>query len=193
MTKDLKNILIGVGAGIVAVIAYKRFFSDKKKSNFVTGNKFQVMSFRLTNNSNQMETAILFNSFNNVPQKAVSITPSMQTFNNYLPTQPMKVLSLEVRGANNAQASVPFTRICTDASGLQEQEQYVPMLSAYQAQAGIVTVEPQNLVLNGTCYLTYPLLPNSSVNLLMRYQQYNIAELAVKSSLRGTKKKRKKP
>lgn len=192
MTSDLKNILLGIGAGALAVLAY-RHFKKPKKSNFVTGGSgFRVASFRITNNSNQMEVANLFNAFNNVPQKAVSITPSMQTFNNYLPTQPMKILSIEVRGANNTQASVPFTKICTDASGSQTQEQYVPMVSAYQVQAGIVTVEPQNLVLNGTCYLTYPMLPNSSVNLLIRYEQYNLADLARKASFRGSRRKKKR-
>jgi hypothetical protein len=194
MTKDLKNILLGVGAGVLTALAY-RHFKKSKKSNFVGGGGMQVVSFTLTNNSNQIETATLFNAFDNaapVNQKAVSITPSMQTFNNYLPTQPMRVLSLEIRGANNTQASVPITKICTDASGQQTQEQYTPMVSAYQVQSGIVTVEPQNLILDGVCYLTYRLLPNSSVNLLMRYQQYNVAEMAKKASVISRRKKRKK-
>lgn len=170
----LSALKIGAIIGI-SVYLVKRIIDNQleKKSNFLGSPLGKVVSFTITNTSNSTENVTLFNSYQTAfSNPKISITPSISEFNRFIATEPKKVTSIEIRTQHNQQANAPITVMCKDASGLMNSSYLYPLISAFQSQKGITTVQPQNLVLDGTCYLVYPVGANQTVTLLLRYDEF---------------------
>ncbi len=139
--------------------------------NGVSSNK--IVQFTLTNNTSSSQTFSLFNAWGNgTDNPNVGIMPSPQQFNQQLMNQPVRVTSFEIRGPGaSMQANMPIQKMCSDSNGTSATESYIPMMSAFQPQGGIITVQPANLILDGGCFLTYTMNPNTTVIFMMRYDQ----------------------
>lgn len=168
-------ILLSSLATAGAIIGLSAWRNRKSKfSGFLGNGQNQIVQFTLGNNSGSDQTINLFNPWQNLggsdnPQ--VSISPSPAQFNRSLMSIPVQVTSFEVRSKtnNNAQVQRPITKVCIDSSGNSSNDVFIPTVSAYQVQAGMYTVQPTNLVLDGSCYLSYTLGPHEVVYLIMRY------------------------
>jgi hypothetical protein len=47
------------------------------------------------------------------------------------------------------------------------------MVSSAQYQGGITEIKPRNLILNGECVVNYSVQPNTTVTLILDYEQKN--------------------
>jgi LPXTG-motif cell wall-anchored protein len=176
--------LLGIGAliGISALIKRNR----KKKegfSEFLGGTQGKVAQFILTNNTNSVQKLNLFDSWGGFNNPNVGINPSMGFFNRSLSSDP-KFVNYFMISANTAQttspdgtvqtpppsqATKPIMKICKDASGNASTEVYYPMVSAFQVRGEMTVVQPNNLFLDGTCFLQYELNPKTTVNFTINY------------------------
>jgi len=73
------------------------------------------------------------------------------------------------RANQTTQSQNTITKMCKDASGVSSTDFYYPMVSPNQYQGGITIIQPPNLILDGTCFLQYPVEANTTVNLILRY------------------------
>ena len=78
------------------------------------------------------------------------------------------------------QAEAPFKIVCRDASGNANVQQYVPMVSATQFQSNITSVNFKDLVLDGICLMKYTMYPNSSVSIIVYYEDIKPSKLLKK-------------
>jgi hypothetical protein len=196
---------------VVGTIAYLllRKKGDEKTSGFLGSPFGKTVQFTLTNNTNVEQQTTLFDAFTDTSNPNVGIQPinmSNSQFNRSLLSEPIKINVIEVRAnasstSTNAtiQSQNVITKICKDASGTSNTEYYYPMVSPNQFQGGITTVTPNNLILDGTCYLQYSIAPHSVVTLVFRYdvtskyvtpQATTVDTVAVKN--KSTKHKKKK-
>lgn len=185
--KALKWIggLIGGAILVGLIIKSRKGKTDEKTSNFIGSPYGQKIQFTMMNNTKTTQVVTLFNAYVNIPNPSVGITPSITEFNRTLLNEPKKINSIEIRAMNNsAQAQTIITKICKDASGNAEQENYYPMISAYQVNQGMTTVQPQNLILDGVCYLKYAIAPSTTVTMVLDYD--------LKAREKKSKKKKKK-
>ncbi len=173
----MANWKLIIGAAAVGTLAYLLLKNKKseKKSEFLGSPIGKTVQFTLTNNTSTEQETTLFNSFTNSSNPNVGVqapNSSLPEFNRSLLSEPIRINSIEVR-ANGTNASVqsqkPITKVCKDASGNSDTEFFYPMVSANQVQGGITTVQPSNLILDGTCFLKYPVAPNSVVTLVFNY------------------------
>ena len=168
-----KLIIIGSLAGIVFL--YWKLISGKKiidkKSSF-NGSAFgQRVMFTLSNTTNETQVVPLFNSYSNIQNPKVNITPSISEFNRTLLNEPKKVTMIEVRASGNQkQAEQPISVQCKDASGEFKGQNLFPFVSVYQKALDMTSVTPNNLILSGECYLNYTLLPKQTVVLIVHYE-----------------------
>ena len=78
------------------------------------------------------------------------------------------------------QAEAPFKMNCKDASGNASQQQYTPLISSTQFQAGITTVDMGEAILDGECYMEYTMYPNSKLAIVVYYQDHKLSDLLKK-------------
>lgn len=185
MENKTKNILITIGTviGVSLLVRYamkKRKPNNENKSNLVDDmldkmGKATTAQFTLSNNTSVQQDVSLFNAFNLVPNnREVQIKPSMGFFNRTLLNEPKKVKKIKVivnKGAfAQAQATQGITKLCKDANGNMASENYFPMVGINQFQSNMTEIEPNNLILDGTCVLNYTLQPNTVVTLIFDYE-----------------------
>jgi len=172
--KNWKTIL---GTAIVGSLAYLllKKSEDEEQENFLGSPMNKVVNITLKNNTATQQTQNLFNGFTDAvnPNVGTSIMgSSLSEFNKSLLSEPIRVNQIEVKatGANQAtQSQNTITKVCKDASGVSNTDFYYPMLSTGQFQSGITIVQPPNLILDGGCFLQYPVEANTTVNLILRY------------------------
>lgn len=143
----------------------------EEKSGF-DGTESKIVQFTLTNNTGSEQRFPLFKSIGGGVNPNVGIMPSMSFFNQTLAREPKLVKAMEFRSINpNGQAQVTklISKVCKDASGEESKTNYFPMVSVNQYQGNITVVQPDNLILDGECYLEYTLNPNTIVSLTMVY------------------------
>ena len=178
-----KLIIIGSLAGIGFL--YWKLISGKKiidkKSSF-NGSAFgQRVMFTLSNTTNETQVVPLFNSYSNIQNPKVNITPSISEFNRTLLNEPKKVTMIEVRASGNQkQAEQPISVQCKDASGEFKGQNLFPFVSVYQKALDMTSVAPNNLILSGECYLNYTLFPKQTVVLIVHYEKQTKFEGAEK-------------
>ena len=171
--KNWKTIL---GTAIVGSLAYLLLRkNEEEQENFLGSPMNKVVSITLKNNTATQQGQNLFNGFTNDmnPNVGTSIMgSSLSEFNKSLLSEPIKVNQIEVKatGANQAtQSQNTITKVCKDASGVSSTDFYYPMLSTGQFQSGITIVQPPNLILDGECFLQYPVEANTTVTIILRY------------------------
>jgi hypothetical protein len=185
MENKTKNILITIASvvGVSLLIRYaikKRNETTEKKSNLVDDMMEKmgkpINQFTITNNSRvSPQTISLFNIYKlNQNNNDVSIKPSMKFFNTTLLNDPKKVKSIKIivnkSDFAQSQATEVITKVCKDASGNSSTENYYPMVDVNQFQGNITEVKPQNLILDGICYLDYTIQPNTTVTMIIEYK-----------------------
>lgn len=172
-----KNWKIIIGTAIAGSLAYLllKKSDDEEQENFLGTPNNKVVSITLKNNTSTQQSQNLFNGFTDAmnPNVGTSIMgSSLSEFNKSLLSEPIKVNQIEVKatGTNQAtQSQNTITKVCKDASGVSNTDFYYPMLSTGQFQSGITIVQPPNLILDGTCFLQYPVEANTTVNIILRY------------------------
>lgn len=171
-----KNWKIILGTALVGSLAYLLLKSeDEEQASFLGSPMNKVVSITLRNNTASQQTQNLFNGFTNDmnPNVGTSIMgSSLSEFNKSLLSEPIQVTQIEVKasGANQStQSQNTITKVCKDASGVSNTDFYYPMVSPNQFQSGITIVQPPNLILDGGCFLQYPVEANTTVNIILRY------------------------
>lgn len=171
-----KNWKTIVGTAIICSMAYLLLRKkEEEQENFLGSPMNKVVSITLKNNTATQQSQNLFNAFTDFtnPNVGTSIMgSSLSEFNKSLLSEPIKVNQIEVKatGANQAtQSQNTITKVCKDASGVESTDFYYPMLSTSQFQSGITIVQPPNLILDGGCFLQYPVEANTTVNIILRY------------------------
>lgn len=189
MENKTKNILITLAAigGISYLISLA--VKNRKKANIASkqGNsnlvddmldkmgKATTAQFTLINNTSMPQDISLFNAFDLKPSnRNIQINPSMGFFNKTLLNEPKKINKIKVMvnsGAfAQAQATQVMTKYCKDANGDSSTENYYPMVGINQFQSNMTEIQPNNLILDGTCVLNYTVQPNTTVTLIFDYQ-----------------------
>lgn len=166
---DLKIVV-----GIVAVGLVFRWLlkpsKTEKKSSFLGSPFGKRVMFTLTNPTDQVQVVPLFNAYSNTQNPKVGIMPSISEFNRTLAGEPKIIKMIEVRATGNqAQAQKPIQIYCKDASGEMKSTNLFPMVSVYQKALDMTSVQPQNFVIDGQCYLNYTLDPKQTVVLIFHY------------------------
>jgi hypothetical protein len=167
-------IILGGLAGIGFL--YWKLVSGKKiidkKSSF-NGSVFgQRVMFTLSNTTNETQVVPLFNSYSNIQNSKVNITPSISEFNRTLLNEPKKVTMIEVRASGNQkQAQEPISIQCKDASGEFKGTNLYPFVSPFQKALDMTSVQPNNLILNGQCYINYTIFPSQTVVIIVHYEK----------------------
>lgn len=173
--EELYRILAIIGVvGVVFFLLRKKKPNKKGEttSNFVGKGLGTRVMFTITNNTNQEQDVPLFNAWTNVNNPNVGINPSMAEFNRTLLTNAKQVTAIEIRANNNqTQAQMPIIKYCKDASGEIKQENYNPLVSVYQKATDMTSVQPNDLTLDGSCYLQYKLLPKTTVIMTIHYNK----------------------
>jgi hypothetical protein len=184
MENKTKNILITIASviGVSLLIKYaikKRNEAAENKSNLVDDMLDKmgkpINQFTITNNSKVAQTISLFNIYKlNQDNREISINPSMKFFNTTLLNDPKKVLSIKILVNRSpfaqSQATEIITKVCKDASGNGSTENYYPMVSVNQFQGNMTEVKPEDLILDGICYLDYTIQPETTVTMIIEYK-----------------------
>lgn len=143
---------------------------NEPKSSFIGSPFGKRVMFTLKNTTDKVQEVPLFNSYSNTQNPNVSITPSISEFNRTLLNEPKIVRAIEIRaGGNNKQVEKPISKICKDASGEMKSQYLYPMVSPYQAQPGMTTIEPKNLIISGDCYLKFSVMPKTTMIVIVHY------------------------
>lgn len=172
-----KNWKIILGTALAGSLAYLllRKKEDEEQENFLGSPMNKVVNITLKNNTATQQTQNLFNAFTDFTNPNVGTAimgSSLSEFNKSLLSEPIRVNQIEVKatGANQStQSQNTITKMCKDASGVSSTDFYYPMVSPNQFQSGITIVQPPNLILDGGCFLQYPVEANTTVNLILRY------------------------
>lgn len=185
MENKTKNILITIASvvGVSLLIRYaikKRNQATENKSNLVDDmldkmGKATTAQFTLVNNTSMPQDISLFNAFDLKPSnRNIQIKPSMGFFNKTLLNEPKKIKKIKVMvnsGAfAQAQATQVMTKLCKDANGNMASENYYPMVGINQFQSNMTEIQPDNLIVDGTCVLDYTVQPNTTVTLIFDYE-----------------------
>ncbi len=151
--------------------------ADEPKSGFSgVETKSSLVQFTITNNTNQEQTFSLFKAFSNLNNPNVGIiatNASIRFFNRTLLNEPKLVTMIEIiSNSPNAQSQVTrvITKKCKDASGNANSVPYIPLVSTAQFQGNMTFVKPDNLILDGVCYLQYSINPNTIVTMNVSYE-----------------------
>ena len=154
--------------------------TKKNKSSSFNGAPFgQRVMFTLSNKTDKVQSVPLFNAYSNIQNSNVSITPSIAEFNRTLLNEPKLLQMIEIRASGNQkQAEQPIQVNCKDASGEFKGTYLNPMVSVYQKALDMTSVKPNNLILNGQCYLGYTLAPKQTVMMIFHYQKQDKMEEA---------------
>lgn len=173
MEINKKEILI-LGGILGLLIFYRQITKSKskkeKKSSFIGSPFGKRVMFTLKNNTDSNQVVPLFNSYSNIQNPNVSISPSIAEFNRTLLNEPKIIKTIEIRASGNkAQAENPIQIQCKDASGEFKGKLIYPLISANQVAQDITTVHPKNFIASGECYLNYTVKPKQTVILVFHY------------------------
>lgn len=189
---ELKNDNWKYIAGLIGVALLYRWLIKPRKvkvekhSNFIGSPFGKRVMFTLTNNTDKMQVVPLFNAYSNVQNPNVGISPSIAEFNRTLLNDPKQVKAIEIKAqGSQAQAQKPIQIYCKDASGEFKSNYLYPLVSAFQVAQDMTTVQPNNFILNGECYMNYTVNPKKTVVLIIHYDEYK------KSDLLSSSKKQK--
>ena len=168
---DLKIVAALVGIFIVGrFIVKKTTKKPEQKSGFLGSPFGKRVMFTLTNSTKDAQVVPLFNSFSNIQNPNVGISPSISEFNRSLSGEPKILKLIEISSPNNkTQVQKPIQVYCKDASGEIKSSNLYPMVSSYQVATDMTSVQPQNLVLDGGCYINYTVDPGQTVVLTFHY------------------------
>ena len=177
---EKKNWIILGGLAGIGFLYWKLISGKKsadKKSGF-NGSPFgQRVMFTLSNTTKETQVVPLFNSYSNIQNPKVNITPSISEFNRTLLNEPKKVTMIEVRASGNQkQAEQPISVQCKDASGEFKGTNLYPFVSVYQKALDMTSVQPNNLILSGECYLNYTLFPSQTVVIIVHYEKQTLQQ-----------------
>jgi hypothetical protein len=180
MTKNVKELLI-IGTVLTGLLLFTSFRikkslnaktnkSKENKSSFA-GNKFgQRVMFTLKNTSNTKQVVPIFNSYSNIQNPKVSISPSISEFNRTLLNEPKIIKSIEIRAmGNQKQAQMPIQKVCKDASGEFKSKNLYPLVSANQVAQDMTSLTFKDFIASGECYFNYTMKPNQTVVLVFEY------------------------
>jgi hypothetical protein len=187
MTKNNK-ILLACGvvlAATLVVIGVKKYRKNKEqedKSNFVEDmldnfGKASLTQFAFKNNSSNAVQIRLFDTYGGGNYSSLSNT-NLPYFNQTLPREPKKVKTIKViaNGVNAvSQTNQMFVKTCKDASGNSATEEYIPMMSTMQFQSKMTEIRPNNLILDGTCFLDYVIQPKTTVTIIIDYDRVSVS------------------
>ncbi len=171
---EKKDWLISLAiAGVFGFVYWKLIKGNKKtdkKSSFIGSPFGQRVMFTLTNKTDQKQVVPIFNSYSNIQNPNVSITPSISEFNRTLLNEPKIIKVIEIRASGNKkQAEMPIEVQCKDASGEFKSSFLYPLVSAFQVAQDMTSVQPKNLIASGECYLNLTVLPNQSLVVIFHY------------------------
>lgn len=130
--------------------------------------------FTIVNNSGVIKNIKLFNIYDNNNVEGITTKPSMKFFNNTLINNPKKIKEIRINANGiyaQIQATQIITKICKEANGDSTTESYNPMVATNQYQGGMTSIKPNNLILDGICYLEYQIQPNTTVTLIVDYEE----------------------
>lgn len=167
--KGILKLLAAFAAGIFAGWLFR-----KRKDKFSSFGGQRVF-WTLTNNTNTTKTVNLFNTsrINPTGGGGVTISGSMNVdeWTRMLQSKSQRIVAMEVRVNNSPnkplQSQQPILVSCKSATGMEQHYRLMPMVSAYQVQPNMTTVETDIELGGGGCSITYTLLPQSSVGILM--------------------------
>ena len=164
--------IAGVGFLYCKLVLGKKNNTLKSTSSSFNGSAFgQRVMFTLTNKTSQTQVVPLFNSYSNIQNPNVEISPSISEFNRSLLNEPKKVTMIEIRASGNQkQAEKPIKTQCKDASGEYKGAFMYPMISPSQKALDMTSIQPNNLIISGKCYLDYTLDPSQTVVLIFHYE-----------------------
>jgi hypothetical protein len=181
MTDKKKELFAIYGAIAVAALFVTGLIIYRKNKKELQSNlvddmldnfgKPSLTQFVFTNSSSNPQSITLFDSYNTGAGRAMK-NSNLDFFNKTLLNEPKKVKSINItaNGTNAAsQINQMITKVCKDASGNSSTENYVPMISTMQVQANMTSVQPDNLVLDGECFLDYVVQPKTTVIINLDY------------------------
>lgn len=182
---DKKKLLIIGGLAGVGLLYWKLISKGKsgkeKKSQFIGSPFGKRVMFTLSNKTNQAQVVPLFNSYSNIQNSAVTISPSIAEFNRTLLNEPKIIKMIEIRASGNQkQAEKPISIQCKDASGEFKGSFLYPMINPMQKALDMTSVQPNNLIIDGQCYINYTLDPKQTVILIFHYDLQSKREGAEK-------------
>lgn len=174
LRKNKNNLLIIGGVVLSAIIIHRvskrKRLEKESKSDFIGSPFGQTVQFTISNNSPSQSTATLFDAFNVRKGSGISISPDIGFFNRNLIAEPIQIKNIQIRsvsGNNNIDSPILVQTI--EANGEQKDTYLNPMVSPFQKQGNIVTVEPSNLILTGNTTLNFSMNPNSSISVIFTY------------------------
>lgn len=180
MMSRIKDVLLIAFVTTLGVIVYRKYKGEKKSSfveDLMKNFGKPVTQYTFKNTSNFPQELVMFDVFNMIKQKNpnITITPSMDFFNNTLVQEPKRIKSIKaiINSSNAYQVQVvqPISKVCKDSSGNMSVENFAPEISADQFQANMTMFYPNDLILDGYCVVKYILQPNSIVTLIFDYEK----------------------
>jgi len=193
MTKNEK-ILAVCGAFLAATLVfigvrkYRKNKEEENKSNLVEEmidnfGKASLTQFAFKNSSLNPVQIRLFDTYGGGNYSSLSNT-NLPYFNQTLPREPKKVKTIKViaNGVNAvAQTNQMFVKTCKDATGNSATEEYIPMMSTMQFQSKMTEIRPNNLILDGTCFLDYVIQPKTTATIILDYDRVSVSGSLSKS------------
>ena len=179
MTDSGYKVIVVAGAAFVSY-AIARFFLDKtgkqsESASNASGEGMNAVSFTATNASMATARLTLFDSYdiNGTKNQGLTVSQNAPFFARDIATRPKTLKVIEIRsGANQTQASAPFRWVCRDANGDESASSVMPTVSPMQAQPNITGVSfGKGAVIDGHCYMDYPVAPNTSVTITAFYNE----------------------
>jgi hypothetical protein len=184
-----KGMALVTGVAVLYALLIRKPKGEKgeKKSAFLGSPFGKRVMFTLTNTTGSTQVVPLFNAYSNIQNSNVTISPSINEFNRTLLNEPKIVKMIEIFAqGNQAQAQKAIQKVCKDASGDQSGTNYFPLVSVMQKATDRTSIQPQNLILSGECFLNYTLDANQTVILTMHYDLAPMPEPKKKTKKRKT-------
>jgi hypothetical protein len=181
MTDKKKELFAIYGAIAVAALFVTGLIIYRKNKKELQSNlvddmldnfgKPSLTQFVFKNDTASPKPITLFDAYNTGSAKGMG-NSNLAFFNKTLLNEPKRVKSINItaNGTNAAsQINQIMTKVCKDASGNASTENYVPMISTMQVQANMTSIQPNNLVLDGECFLDYVVQPKTTVIINLDY------------------------
>lgn len=174
---QILKILLTVGGGIlIGKFLADRFLKNEKRAydnSKLSGQKADKRAlFTLTNNTANTQSIRLFDTRGGSGNSNLKVSGNLEFFTRDITGKPKKLKTIEFRSVsgNAKQVEQPFQMVCKDASGNEQVNQMLPLESSMQMQKGMTGVSFPDFILDGECYMNYSVLPNSSLHIVVYYQ-----------------------
>lgn len=186
--KDILS-LIGVflGGYILGRLLSKK---SSKDDQFSSAEGMNVVQFTIANKNEKSVTIPLFNAFaspNQSIKKGIVVSGNLNYFTNSISSRPKQVVSIQIIAQNQQQALMPLTVYCRDANGETKSETLIPLPPVNQVNPNMSYLQPNNLVLDGTCVVGLTLGAKQRVSLILNYSEVDTSPSKMKK--REEKKK----